>query len=198
MRTDPLPSAFESLLLIAEFLAAIIGGLWLIGIGEWLAVVEGVLAALFVQYPLKVLTIPTTISAKYLLKAIVEQKTFRTTLIGFAMALYLNVIYLLWVLGTFATFAVKKNDAPLLPLMLFAYAVAMSPLTYFLTGEPQQNVGTKRSLVFVQVQFLVLLGLFLNNISPIVQLQTLTAITILFSIFNTAIGSFAMKNAIMK
>ncbi len=192
MENKTLPSTFESLLLIAEFLAGIVGAIWLLLIGEYWIVIGGVAAALFIQYLFASLTLPATLSERYLLKAIGEQRQLKTFLIAFAISFYLNFIFLLWIFAVFASFAVKQNNAPLLPLMLFAYTVAMSPLTYFLMGEP--NVNTKRSLIFGEAEFLILLGLFLFNVPPSFQVIILLAILILFSLIITIIGKLEMKN----
>ncbi len=195
MKQNWLPSTSESILLIIEFITGITGGVWLLISGEWLLVIGGALAALFIQHVFALVTLPASILEPRFAKAVAEQRKLEAAIIGFGIGFYLNIIHMLWVVAVFVAFIIRHDTVPVAPLIFCAYAVAMSPLTYYLTEEPEVSIGTRRGIAFTQVEFLVLVILYLIGVSPLVQLQVVIAVVTLFSIVNTTLGVLAIRKA---
>ncbi len=170
------------LIFVFNLLAGIVGGIWLLCLGQWHIVLGGLIAAIVTH------TIYYTIASIPLvgLMALVsffyrKKSRLGVAFIGLIAGLFDSLLVVGWLALVFIYFLKIsfENDITLLPILLFAYGVAATPIISMSRGEDPNNQNTNLTIAIVVigsilVVILSLLGLPL--IYPVVVLVILMII----------------------
>jgi len=147
-----------ALLTIFNYFAGFIGGIWLLILSEWSIVVFGLIASFGMPWIYAIIMLPIWALA-LLMNYFAERKNKILTLpIGFIGALYTNFIILLWVYLVFDILVIQMYEQGvynLVPLIIWGYSVAMSPLGYMARGESADSTGTTRGLFLGFIGFIL-------------------------------------------
>lgn len=153
-----------ALLTIFNYFAGFIGGIWLLILGEWSIVVFGLIASFGMPWIYAIIMLPMWALA-LLMNYFAERKNkIPTLLISFICALYTNFVILLWVYLVFDWLVIQMYEQGvynLVPLIIWAYSVAISPLGYMARGEPADSPGTTRGLFLGFIGFILTAVLWL-------------------------------------
>ncbi|MEK6953092.1 MAG: hypothetical protein AABX29_08835 [Nanoarchaeota archaeon] len=143
---------------IFNYFAGFIGGIWLLILGEWPIVVFGFIASFIMPWLYAIAMLPM-LALVPLFNRFAERKNKILTLpIGFIGALYTNFIILLWVYLVFDVLVIQMYEQGvhnLVPLIIWAYSVTTSPLSYMARGESAESTGTTRGLFLGFIGFIL-------------------------------------------
>lgn len=148
------------------FLAGILGGLvgsivgsaWLLLAGQWKLVVLGIALTIAMPISYFVVTLPATLISLGTLK--VRERSRLGALILLAITSLYNLAAIqIWILFVFLIAAARvKMGVSMIPMTLWVYSVALSPVAYMTRGDGKSFA----TLVgFIAAQLTVILGLLL-------------------------------------
>ncbi len=141
---------------IFNFFAGIVGGIWLIALGNIWFVVIAVVITFIMPYVYSLAMLPSLLLVPLLTKAVEKENRFFTVVLGFLLGAYNNFLLAFWATYVFG-FIVLSNNLPLIPALLFGYAIAMGPISSMARGEGSDaGSGTTFGVLFVQVCYLLL------------------------------------------
>lgn len=181
---------------IINFFAGIVGGIWLIVLGNIWFVVIAVVITFIMPYAFSLAMLPSLLLAPLITKAVEKENRFFTALLGLLMGGYNNFLLAFWATYVFG-FVVLSNDLPLIPALLFGYAITMGPISSMARGEgPDAGTGTTFGVLFVQISYFILAVNILLGGSPDSGYACVWLLLITYTIILTFfLGvSFAPKN----
>lgn len=139
-----------------NFSAGIIGGIWLIALGNFWFVIFCIIISFIMPYIYALVMLPSLLLAPLLSKAIEKENRFFTVVLGFIAGGYSNFLLALWATYVFG-FVVLSNNFPLTPALLLGYAITMGAIGSMARGEgPDAGSGTTFGVLFVQVCYLIM------------------------------------------
>jgi hypothetical protein len=120
-----------------NFFGGIIGGIWLIILGEWGAVGMALGAAIFGAFFCSFLLMPGLLfSGPGLMlfekKGLLRLISYPLLLLGF---LWTYVVMSVWALGLFLNFLNRSDSSSLIPMMMVAFSAATGPWSYMAQQE---------------------------------------------------------------
>jgi len=168
-------------IMILNLLAGIIGGIWLLIIGEWAIIVFGIFGdILFTMiYPFVMLI---QLPFGYLVEWLNRTKQSALMKISGLLAMFIgHMINLFWVYIVF-TYAVGfAGDKSLVPYLLFGWVIAIGPFQYMASKEPGEAIGSFVAVYLTQISYILL-----ATIAFIVGLPSTFFIILLITFFAEA------------
>ncbi len=148
---------FESLAVIPAVLfmalnalGGIVGGLWLIFVGDWEIVLFAVFMAIIYPYIFSIVSMiiqfPLVGGGAYFLK---RGWNFIAYPMFYLSILSLDVISLVWIYYSFDRVLKGGESGIIFPFLLVAYSLAVSPYTYMAKGEDRDSVATNTAIMFI-------------------------------------------------
>lgn len=173
-----------------NFFAGIVGGIWLLCAGQWRIVLIGFLASISMPWWWIVVSLPSLGFMALLVLLHDKNSRVGVAIIGVIAGLYDSFLIMGWLAAVFASalmFAWER-EITLLPMLLFAYSVATSPLLYMASKEPPDSEGTNLTIFIVVIGsiFIVILGFL--GVPLIYPLMVLCVLMLLRTLLLTALG----------
>jgi len=164
---------------ILNFFGGIIGGIWLMILGEWGAVGIALAVALFGAFFCGFLSMPGLLFsapgvALYQKKGILRLISYPLLFLGL---LWTFMVMSIWALGIFHIFLDKSDSTTLVPMMLVAFGAATGPWSYMAQQEARggneyssltamclslASAVTLFFLAFTEMNAFKVLGIFLS------------------------------------
>lgn len=156
-------------IIVLNALGGLVGGIWLIAVGEW-PIPVGVLIAYFISTYLisfaLLLAMPFQALGVYFSNKKYSLLMFISLFLGLLIT---SAVSIAWVLGTFYwVVSLYEGGLPLWPLLLVGYALATGPFAYMARGESEDSHGTYIAVFTTQVIFIVSTVLYLIDISILI------------------------------
>jgi energy-coupling factor transporter ATP-binding protein EcfA2 len=151
-------------ILLLDFLGGLIGFIWLAILGEWGIVIGGVIYMVIGAFVVSLLLIPSLI-----LIAPITYFAKRENIAGIAFFGLLSVSYVAIIIYFTCSWIFKSYTGsipagnPLLPYLLWSYAIATAPWAYMASKEDKEATGTFMALFFSKLGLacvVVLTGFF--------------------------------------
>jgi len=134
----------------------LIGGLWLIMVGDWEVVALAFIAAIVYPFVYSILSMitqfPLATLGSFLLKKgwkIVAYPTFYISI------LITDLIALIWIFWSYGYVLDSGDSTNIIPFLLVAYSLVVSPYTYMAKGEDPDPVGTNTALIFISISAVI-------------------------------------------
>jgi MFS family permease len=188
---DKVISFMSSIIGIMNLTAGIIGGIWLLLLGLWQLILYSVIISFFMPTIYTIVTLPALGIGMWGVKDMERERKIPHIRM-YLSSLWYNFTSILWVSWVFGFYTQLTPKYPLLPLMLFAYSTAISPLTYMASHEDKDSLGTFIGVFYAECYalFLVLATLLGLN----VLLQSILLYISLFYVSSLPLG--VVKKAI--
>lgn len=175
-------------------MAGLVGGVWLLVLGEWRLVLLGFLTSITLPLWWSIASLPLFALA-YLLKFFANRKTKTGVAITvFVMDFYNSFLMTGWMAVVFLYCAdlMFLDKIPEIPLLLFSCSVATSPFLYMAKNEPLDNYGTTIAITLILIgSMLTVILLYFGYplIYPLIILCTL----MLIKTFSLTVACFLSK-----
>ena len=151
-------------LVFLNIFSGIIAFIWLAVVGEWSIIGYGVLGLLVGHFVISILLMPGIIFMLPLPFFFSKGLSFLGLIFGIVNLVYTNIIFCFWCIGSFFFFGTQITDSSIfIPLVLWSYNVAIGPINYLASKEP--NDGTQLVNFFVQIacSCLIIQIIFFNS-----------------------------------
>jgi MFS family permease len=148
--------AFSVVFVPLNFLAGIVGGIWLLFLGEWRLVVGGLFFS--IAFPtcyalISLIGLPMIALISHLSD---RGKNDLATFLGFINLTASNLFHLALVSFTVLFMLITPQGKTLFPFLIFGYAVILGPFQYMASHEPPDAVGSWLGLFFMQTAYVVM------------------------------------------
>lgn len=165
----------------------LVAGIWLAVKGEWGFIFGGIAASIIMPWLFSVASLPV-IGLAILLAFLGDPPPCpAVAVIGFLCAFWNSVLIIGWSLFIFYAY-MKHDEAGLtIPLLLWVYAITISPLAYMAKFERGQS-ATDVLLSFAVLSYFVFVVLYFSGVQPITLTYTAAAISLIAALICTAIG----------
>ena len=156
--------------------AAIVGGIWLLILGEWRLVLLGVIVAAVMPWIYSLLMIVTMPFMSLIVHLQEKRKKFLFILVGWINMLITHAVHFFYVLAIFLLAVNYGVDNPM-PYLLLGWMVAVGPFQYMARAESSNSLGTFMGMYLVQISYLAFCLFYYLNVYmlsfPIIILLTL-------------------------
>jgi len=152
-------------ILVTNALAGLVAAVWLLFLHQWTIVLAGFFLSLTMPYWWLLVGLPG-MGLGFLAVVLFERRWWVMGLIPGVFGLIWNAVVLIaWVTGVFLFCLKSSSESTLVPMLLWGYAVAVSPVTYMTRHEPADAVASHMGLLMVQAAYVVLavVGVLLNH-----------------------------------
>lgn len=145
-----------------NFFGGIIGGIWLMILGEWGAIGTALGAAIFGAFFCGFLLMPGLLFtapglALYERRGVLRLISYPLLLLGF---LWTFIVMSIWALGMFNSFLAKSDATSLVPMMMVAFGAATGPWSYMAQQEARSgNEYSSLTAIFLSLASAVTLFL---------------------------------------
>ncbi len=152
-------------IIILNFLGLIIGGIWLLVLGNWELVVGGIIIIIVVPYMYLIVALfqmPLTALLVYLQN---RNKIILGLMAGFLSILISHVFILIYVFYTIniAIMISESNNISIMALLLFGYGVATGPFSYMASKEDSEAIASDLGVLISQISYIILAITYLAN-----------------------------------
>lgn len=186
----PILQAAVFMLALSSLFAGFISGIWLIGLGDWVAIGAGLAAGILMPFAYALVVRPLT-GLTSLARRLSERGRKRGLyVLLFLSALYSNLVAASWVYCLFAICVAHIRPETAVPLLLWWYAVAMGPLAYLAREESDEGHGFALTLLlgFAGCVLLATSWLIAAEYDSILAIMSLSLLSLLFSIAGPMVG----------
>lgn len=177
-------SVFSSFVILFNYFAGVVGGIWLLVLGQWKFVFLGICAIFIFPWLYFIVTLPSV--GFGMLAIYFEKKKMKAgvAIILFLVQLYDSIVQLSWIAIVFGGCLefVRMTGISHIPLLLFAYAVSTTPFLYMASKEPPDVFrGLSVSVIVIGSILMVVLFIFgLPFIYPLIMIFVLMLIKVVF------------------
>ena len=169
-------------LLTVNFLAGIVGGVWLAVKGEWGSIGLGIVLAVIMPTTWILASLPS-IGLTLLIGLFVDRDSHTfTAIFGFLNSVYEYILIALWVSFVFSLFIGRGSSATHVPYLLWGYSSMMAPLIYMSSKENPEDTATSLGLICAQLFFLILTFFWFFGAYPETILVIFSCIIVVFSL----------------
>jgi len=147
-------------------LTALVSAIWLVILGEWHVIIEGILFILISVPILSVFMMPNVFLTSLIAKVMNQGKKIPVLLLQIIVDLYLFSLISVWCLGIMWHF-VYVYENPIIPLFFWSYGIALSPWWWFCKkDERYDNTDIFATLptFFAQLAYLGAIAMFFMGI----------------------------------
>lgn len=156
-------------ILFLNLLGGIVGGVWILFLGEWRLVVLGIILSSIIPllYSLTLLIqMPMFLFIDYLQK---HGKKLLTMIFSFLNILFSHVIIVFYVIliADRSILFSEINSLNVVPFLLFGYAVATGPFTYMASKEGDDGAASFIAVFMAQLAYIIISVGYLSNSLPL-------------------------------
>lgn len=181
------------LLLISIFIfntfGGIVGGIWLLILGQWRIVLGGFFASLSMPWWWVIVSLPSLGLAALLI--FFHNKTkLGVAFIGLISGLYDSFLIIGWITLVFVFFLIKSidYDISIFPILLYSYSVATSPLLYMASKEPPDSPNTNLTMLIIVIGSILFVILSLIGLPLIYPLIVMAVLMLIRTLLMTALA----------
>jgi S1-C subfamily serine protease len=152
-------------ILVTNTLAGVVAAIWLLFLHEWRIVLGGFFLSLTMPYWWLLAALPG-MGLGLIAAVLFERKWWPIGLIPGVLGLLWNAAALIaWVTGVFLLCLRHSPESGLIPMLLWGYAIAVSPVAYMASHEPADAVASHMGVLMVEVAYVVLVvvGVLLDH-----------------------------------
>ena len=182
-----------ALFIIPNIFSGIVGGIWLAVEWEWGIILIGIGIGIIMPWIFAIVSMPAMGLMLMISRSIETGNRGVMATGGMIAALYNAVMITGWTLLVFVLVTSYEDDCSLIPLFLWGYATTMSPLGYMARGEPDDSTGTSLGLLLAHITYIVLVILFLFDVSWLVIIYSLAGLSLLEALFAIFVGLSTMS-----
>ena len=144
--------------MLLNLLGGVVGGIWLIFIGQWHIFFLGIAIAAFGSFAASLLLAPGLGAMALGLMALERDRNLIGWLMMSLNGLWTGLIILVWEVSMFVTFGHRVTSSDAIPVWLWAYGAATGVWSYMASKEQQSDGGSAAPLqaFAAQIAFLVL------------------------------------------
>jgi hypothetical protein len=150
-------------LLILNFGSGIVAGIWLIILREWTLLIYGILSLFVASFILSIALMPSLIFVPLIAKFTETQNKIGLYFFSLLSLLYTFSVLAAWCLVVLYFFLIRTKGDSIIPVLLWAYAVATGAIAYLASKETQNdNPSAMFPTFFAKFSFalLILIVLF--------------------------------------
>lgn len=148
---------FSVIVLPLNLFAGIVGGGWLLFLGEWRLVVAGFLFSITFpmaySFTMGLIGMPITLLLNHLYA---KRKIKMALFIGTINIILTNVVHLALVIITILIALLARDGKFMLPFLIFGYSVITEPFRSMAAAEPPDAYASWLSIVFLQLNYILL------------------------------------------
>lgn len=134
---------------LVNVFGGVIAGIWLALKGDWWALGYGLLGVLVSHYIISFLLMPSFLIASIGIAAVQRGKLWLTRLLLGGAGLYVTALMWAWCVFTTAFFLKHARNAPVFPVLLWAYGVSTGPWTFLASKDQTSGGGNEFSIIAV-------------------------------------------------
>ena len=175
-------------LLVVNGIGGIVSGIWLAIVGHWMEIGLGVALAWTMPHGFTMLNEPSFALAKVSTGLFDKGKTFLTFLVGLCGTLYSDALLAAWTLLVFFAFLLEAETGTYIPLLLWGYAAATTPVIYICSKEPPESIASSLGVLEVLVCYGLLTILWFTTGSHVICIAVASGICLLTSLVTVAVG----------
>jgi hypothetical protein len=172
-------SVFGLPIKILNLLGGLVGGIWLAIVGEWAAIGIGIAALFVAAFALGFALMPALVFAVPAVKMEESGNKLGSYFFVVLGSCYTIAVFSFWCIGVLFYFLDQATMNTVIPLLLWAYSVATSPISYMAQKE-MVEVGNEQSVIFAifsQIAMIaVIIGLFVAPIDFVNSISVFIAI----------------------
>ena len=169
IRGQKLMELFTSVMLVPflllNFTSFLVGGIWLLFLGEWRLVLMGFLVDFFIPFiwmGVVLVQAPLMLLVHYMsekgMNILMMIPAYISMLIG-------HVAILAWVFYVVAyAIGIGEQSSMSFPYLLFGYCVAAGPFQYMASKEPSDNLGSFLSAGLAQFGYIIFIATYLLDL----------------------------------
>ncbi len=168
-----------SILLVIFYFSYIVAAIWLLILGNWVPLLQGIIFSLFSSWVYSVLLLPA-MGLGILVGFFGRKNELAAQFFSLLAILYQNAIMIFWVYYIFKIFLSWETPKNFIPLLILSYNVAMGVFCFMAKGEDPDSLGTNLGLFLAFVTCLTMIFMLLFTGFSFIPL---IIIYVLFSIF---------------
>lgn len=150
---------------LINWLGGIVSGVWLIALGDWGAILQGIFYFVIFSFAISFALLPAMIFIGPAAIALERGKKIIGVLSGSLGLLYIIALITAWCVWIMQSFTVSATEESLIPRLIWSYGVALGPWMRLAQKEQQRGSdGVEPSTIttfFAQVSYLVGIVMFL-------------------------------------
>lgn len=145
-------------LVLLNLLGGIGSGIWLAVLGEWWAIVYGIVSMLVAAFGLGLVLMPGLLFGVPAMALIEKGKTLLAIPFFILSQIYTYFVIIAWAVFVFYIFTSRATQETFWPLLIWSYGVALGPLM-FLASKDDPGVRTASSMTtfFAQIAYVALM-----------------------------------------
>ena len=152
--------------IILNFLAGIIGGIWLLILGEWSLVFFSIIASIILPMIFGIVLLPT-LPLAYLMDLFYRKKRiFLMNIFAWINLSFVQIVMIIWTHIVFISMLILSEEVNIIPYFLMGYAVATGPIAYMAKQEGPDATGSYAGVLLVQVSYIIFVVFYFLNILP--------------------------------
>jgi len=185
-------SAISIPIIFLNFFGEIVGGIWLLFLGQWKLVLVAFLFTLFVPYGYSIVFLIQMPLAALLVFAQNKNKKYLALITGFInifISHALILIYVFFVIDFAISISISK-DLNIIALLLFGYGVATSPFSYMASKEGPDAIASFLGVFVSQISYIIFAVAYLFNY-PVIAIPIIFLIVFGIEVFQLSIVSQA-------
>lgn len=149
-----------------NFLGGLVGGVWLLFMGEWRLVGSGILLLIFASFLHSIVLIPTLPLTALFAYLLGKGQKVLAGITAFVSMLYVQAVGLIWTIAIFLVMVSYGQDTHLLPYLLFGYSLATGPYSYMASKEGGDATASHMAVWLVQFAYVLFFLFYYLNILP--------------------------------
>ena len=172
-------------LMLLNLFGGVIAAIWLAFLSEWTIIGLGIGIILLGAFVISIALMPALIILVPLHGCSEKNNKFGLYSLGFISSLYTNGVLTAWCISVLYFFAISATNSNYIPILIWAFTVATTPLNYMARKELQSGNESYAlvSAMFAQIAFLITAAsLLLFNVS-VLDLVIIFATVMLINVF---------------
>ncbi len=152
--------------IILNFLAGIVGGIWLIVMGQWMLAVLALITVFIMPMVFGIILLPTMPLAMLMFYLKEKNKLFWMSVVAWINLTIVQVVMIIWAYIVFVAAILLSGDTNVIPYLLVGYAVATGPIASMAKNEGPDATASHMGAWLVQVSYVILSIFYFLDIVP--------------------------------
>lgn len=180
--------------IVLNYFGWLVAAIWLAIRGEWGAIGMGIAGSMIMPTVYMVAGLPALLLVLPIASACIEsgKQVVGLTLMG-ANLIYNSALVLGWTWFVFHFFEDRATHNTIIPMLLWGYAVTVSPLGYMASKEAPDAIGTTLAVLMAQVAYVSLVVLYVCKTPVFTQVLSLTSIGLIEAVLLLTITRNALR-----
>lgn len=172
---EVLLNIFQLPIIVLNVFGFLVSIVWLLVVGQWTAVLSGLVIVMCATFVLGFALLPTMLIAAPGIYFAKRKVTIGVYLFGFLASVYVYAIVAAWCSSVTFYYLGSAPRHAFWPLLLWSYGIATSPWTYMAQKDPAPNsvlVGFFAQVAYIVMMVSIVLGADLASATQIFMLVT--------------------------